>query len=93
MKWHPLTYTVARNSFHDDIAEWALKNGCPKDEHSRGKFSYTKANRLELTKWDKVEETLQEEEENDEDEQEDEEEEVMVVEDAEDAVEDEEDVF
>jgi hypothetical protein len=63
MKWHPLTYTVARNSFHDDIAEWALKNGCPKDEHSRGKFSYTKANRLELTKWDKVEETLQEEEE------------------------------
>jgi hypothetical protein len=106
MKWHPLTYTVARNSFHDDIAEWALKNGCPKDEHSRGKFSYTKANRLELTKWDKVEETLQEEEEtlheeeetlheeeeNDEEEQEDEEEEVMVVEDAEDAV-DEEDVF
>jgi hypothetical protein len=100
MKWHPLTYKEARKCLHFDIAEWALKNGCPKDEHSRGKFSYTKANGLELTKWDKVEETLQEEEEtlqeeeeNDEDEQEDEEEEVMVVEDAENAVEDEEDVF
>jgi hypothetical protein len=49
MKWHPRTYTVAKQFFKIDIAEWALKNGCPKDAHSRGNFSNTKAFRLELT--------------------------------------------
>ena len=36
MKWHPSTYTVAKKSFHDDIAELAVKNGCPKDEYTSG---------------------------------------------------------
>ena len=99
MKWHPLTCTAANNSFHYDIAEWAVKNGCPKDEHSRGRFSFTSAKRLELSVYVKVDEPSQEEEvdeeaevivvqeENEDDEQEDE-----VVEDEEVAV-DEEDVF
>ena len=43
MKWHPMTYPVAKQFFKIDIAEWALKNGCPKDAHSRGKISYTTA--------------------------------------------------
>jgi hypothetical protein len=87
MKWHPSTYTVAKKFLHFDIAEWALKNGCPKDEHSRGKISLTSAIRLELSVYvQEEEETLQEEEENEEEEQEDEEEEVMVIEDQEDAV-------
>ena len=64
-----------------------IKNGCPKDEHSRGKISLTSAIRLELSVYvQEEEETLQEEEENEEEEQEDEEEEVMVIEDQEDAV-------
>ena len=67
MKWHPSTYKVAKQSFHYDIAKWALKNGCPKDAHSRGKISYTKAFRLKLTGWDTVEETSQEGEEHEED--------------------------
>ena len=98
MKWHPLTYTAAKNSFHYDIAEWAVKNGCPKDEHSRGRISFTKAKRLELSVYVKVDEPLQEEEveeeaelivvqeENEEQEQEDE-----VVEDEEVAVDEEDD--
>ena len=36
IQWHPSTYTVAKKSFHDDIAEWAVKNGCPKDEYTSG---------------------------------------------------------
>eukprot|EP01036_Dinobryon_divergens_P032877 gene32877-42554_t len=55
-KRHPLTNTVTKKSFHDDIAEWAVKNGCPKDEHSRGRISFTKAKRLELSVYVKVEE-------------------------------------
>jgi hypothetical protein len=58
MKWHPKTCTVAS----DDIAEWAVKNGCPKDEHSRGRrTSFTIAKRLELSEYVKVDEPLQEE--------------------------------
>jgi len=64
MKWHPMTYAVAKNSFHDDIAEWALKNGCPKDKHARGKISLTSAIQLELSMYDKVDEPLQEEDVN-----------------------------
>jgi ankyrin repeat protein len=104
MKWHPLTYAVAKQFFHYDIAEWALKNGCPKDKHSRGRFSFTKAKRLELSVYVKVDEPSQEEEvdeeaevivvqeENEDDEQEDEVVEDEEVEDDEVAV-DEEDVF
>ena len=99
MKWHPSTYTVAKKSFHDDIAEWAVKNGCPKDEHSRGRFSLTSAKRLELSMYVKVDEPLQEEEVDEEaevivvqEEYEDDEQEDEVVEDEEVAV-DEEDVF
>jgi len=62
MKWHPMTYEVAKNSFHVDIAEWAIKNGCPKDKNSSGRLTFKKAKRLELTEYVKVEETLQEEE-------------------------------
>jgi hypothetical protein len=59
MKWHPMTYTVAPY----DIAEWAVKNGCPKDEHSRGRrTSFTIAKRLELSAYVKVDEPFQEEE-------------------------------
>ena len=61
MKWHPMTYEVAKNSFHVDIAEWAIKNGCPKDKNSSGRSSFKKAKRLELTEYVKEEETLQEE--------------------------------
>jgi hypothetical protein len=91
MKWHPMTYAVAKNSFHDDIAEWALKNGCPKDKHARGKISLTSAIRLELSVYDKVDEPLQEEEVE-------EEAEVIVLqeeseEEEQEEVEDEEDVF
>ena len=104
MKWHPLTYAVAKQFFHDDIAEWALKNGCPKDEHSRGRLSLTSAIRLELSVYVKVDEPSQEEEvdeeaevivvqeENEDDEQEDEVVEDEEVEDEEVAV-DEEDIF
>ena len=60
MKWHPMTYPVAKQFFKIDIAEWALKNGCPKDAHSRGKISYTTAFCLELTDLDTVEETYEE---------------------------------
>ena len=67
MKWHPMTYPVAKQFFKIDIAEWALKNGCPKDAHSRGKISYTTAFCLELTDFDTVEETSQEGEEHEED--------------------------
>jgi hypothetical protein len=63
MKWHPMIYEVAKNSFHVDIAEWAIKNGCPKDKNSSGRSSFKKAKRLELTEYVKVEETLQEEQE------------------------------
>ena len=62
MKWHPMTCTVATNYFHDDIAEWAVKNGCPKDEYTSGRISFTKAKRLELSVYVKVDEPLQEEE-------------------------------
>ena len=104
MKWHPLTYALAKQFFHYDIAEWALKNGCPKDKHSRDRFSFTKAKRLELSVYVKVDEPSQEEEvdeeaevivvqeENEDDEQEDEVVEDEEVEDDEVAV-DEEDVF
>ena len=99
MKWHPLTCTAANNSFHYDIAEWAVKNGCPKDEHSRGRFSFTSAKRLELSVYVKVDEPSQEEEVDEEaevivvqEEYEDDEQEDEVVEDEEVAV-DEEDVF
>ena len=91
---------VASDDIHSDIAEWAVKNGCPKDEHSRGRrTSFTIAKRLELSVYVRVDEPFQEEEveeeavviviqeENEEQEQEDE-----VVEDEEVAV-DEEDVF
>ena len=46
----------------ETIAEWAVKNGCPKDKHARGKISLTSAIRLELSVYDKVDEPLQEEE-------------------------------
>jgi hypothetical protein len=90
MKWHPMTYEVAKNSFHVDIAEWAIKNGCPKDKNSSGRLTFKKAKRLELTEYFKVEETLQEEqieeeaevivllEENEEEDQEEDEDEEVV---------------
>ncbi len=62
MKWHPMTYEVAMHCAHFDIAEWAVKNGCPQDKHTSGRLSLKKAKRLELTEYVKVEETLQEEE-------------------------------
>eukprot|EP01031_Cornospumella_fuschlensis_P030192 gene30192-36471_t len=89
MKWHPMTCTVATKYFHDDIAEWAVKNGCPKDEYTSGRISFTKAKRLELSVYVKVDEPLQEEEveeeaevivlqeENEEEEQQEEDEEVV----------------
>eukprot|EP01035_Chromulina_nebulosa_P011984 gene11984-biopygen10098 len=47
----------------DDIAEWAVKNGCPKDEYTSGRrTSFTIAERLELSVYVKVDEPLQEEE-------------------------------
>jgi hypothetical protein len=59
MKWHPMTCTLAP----DDIAEWAVKNGCPKDEYTSGRrTSFTIAERLELSVYVKVDEPLQEEE-------------------------------
>ena len=60
IQWHPSTYTVAKKSFHDDIAEWAVKNGCPKDEYTSGRISVTKAKRLELSVYVKVGELSQE---------------------------------
>ena len=60
MKWHPSTYTVAKQSYHYDIAEWAVKNGCPKDEYTSGRISVTKAKRLELSVYVKVGELSQE---------------------------------
>ena len=60
MKWHPSTYKVAKQSFHYDIAEWAVKNGCPKDEYTSGRISVTKAKRLELSVYVKVGELSQE---------------------------------
>ena len=60
MKWHPSTYTLTKQSFHNDIAEWAVKNGCPKDEYTSGRISNTKAKRLELSVYVKVGELSQE---------------------------------
>jgi hypothetical protein len=60
VKWHPSTYKVAKQSFHYDIAEWAVKNGCPKDEYTSGRISNTKAKRLELSVYVKVGEQSQE---------------------------------
>jgi hypothetical protein len=76
MKWHPMTCTVANQCAHFDIAEWAVKNGCPKDEHSKGRIqSTTNGRRLELSRY--VEDD--EEQEGDEDQEDDEEQEDNVV--------------
>jgi hypothetical protein len=89
MKWHPLTYQTAKMFVKIDIAEWELKNGCPKDIYSRGIISNTKAFRLELTDWEEHEDEEEHEEDSvvGEEDHEDEEEEYE-----EDAV-DQEDVF
>jgi len=45
----------------ETIAEWAVKNGCPKDEYTSGRISVTtKAKRLELSVYVKVGELSQE---------------------------------
>ncbi len=76
MKWHPMTCTVANQCAHFDIAEWAVKNGCPKDERSQGRIQgTTNGRRLELSRY--VEDD--EEQEGDEDQEDDEEQEDNVV--------------
>jgi hypothetical protein len=81
MKWHPMTCTVAKKCAHFDIAEWAVKNGCPKDEHSQGRIQRTtNGRRLELSRYVVQEEAVEqedddEEQEDDEDQEDDEEQE------------------
>ncbi len=70
MKWHPMTCTVANQYAHFDIAECAVKNGCPNDEHSKGRIKgTTNGRRLELSRYVEDDEEQEEAVEQEDDEE------------------------